>query len=106
MIIWDPLIIRTDHRGCGRWNYQLSYGENNRLNDWIEDEISDDDKMVISPNPAQDHIDITISDGMALPLRYEVKTISGHRVEVGTHSSTNVLSIAVMISHQVCTSSV
>ncbi|MBL0098969.1 MAG: hypothetical protein IPP49_02085 [Saprospiraceae bacterium] len=44
-----------------------------------EDEISDDDKMVISPNPAQDHIDITISDGMALPLRYEVKTISGRR---------------------------
>ena len=51
--------------------------------------------LSISPNPAQDHIKITLSDDMALPLRYEVMTTSGQRVEVGSHGSAQALSIAV-----------
>jgi len=85
---WDPLIIRTDHRGC------MDGGNTNcptvriiDLTSGTEDEIKSSKSLHIYPNPGDDHLSIDVADEMLFPLRYELTGVSGQRVTIGYHNS-------------------
>jgi hypothetical protein len=85
---WDPLIIRTDHRGC------MDGGNTNcptvkiiDLTSGTEDEIKSSKSLQIYPNPGVDHLRIDVTDEMLFPLRYELSGVSGQRVTIGYHNS-------------------
>lgn len=85
---WDPLIIRTDHRGC------MDGGNTNcptvkiiDLTSGTEDEIKSSNSLNIYPNPGVDDLRIDVTDEMLFPLRYELTGVSGQRLTIGYHNS-------------------
>ncbi|MBK9735935.1 MAG: T9SS type A sorting domain-containing protein [Saprospiraceae bacterium] len=86
---WDLLFIRTGADGCIIQNncYEVSVLTETTIPEYIED-------MIIIPNPGFDQINISLSDDMALPIRYELNSISGQRIEIGNHSGGSTLTIS------------
>lgn len=85
---WDPLIIRTDHRGCmDGGNTTCPTVRIIDLTSGTEDEIKSSKSLPIYPNPGDDHLRIDVADDMLFPLRYELSGLSGQRVTIGYHNS-------------------
>ena len=91
-----PLLIRTDADGC------IDQGVANcpqvqiiDLMSGAVDVLDNSSTLSISPNPTYDQINITMPDNINLPLAYELISISGQRLWVGSHDSPSPMTIEV-----------